>query len=284
MVRNNVRMMAVAVCLVGVSCSGAVAPKDPTSGLNAPVSDPKPIEGLWFGSWGGGERDGVGFQPVIAELFIKGADVEMYGFRNVSRLTGTVRFDVNTKQMQITPAAEAGGQPAPKTIDYACEIKGDELTLIDEDKFPISLLKLRVVESPLANTDAEIVEAVGINDAGDLLVTTFNVVRAGRAGTEYFQLQDQKLNAKQATILVVQETRLKQVTVDEARALIRESTPVVVTYRHDDRLSLQQSHELWKEMGSPMPDSDAVQRTFLRILRPGTLVFILSARENVPVP
>jgi len=59
---------------------------------------------------------------------------------------------------------------------------------------------------------------------------------------------------------------------------------VVVTYRHDDRPSPLQLYELWKDMGSPVPDSAAVSQTFARLLRPGTLVFILSARENVPEP
>jgi hypothetical protein len=37
-------------------------------------------------------------------------------------------------------------------------------------------------------------------------------------------------------------------------------------------------------MGAPAPDSDAVVQTFARLLKPGTLIFVLSARENVPVP
>jgi len=70
----------------------------------------------------------------------------------------------------------------------------------------------------------------------------------------------------------------------QASMMACRSTPVVVAYRHDDRPSPHQLHRLWKEMGAPSPDSAAVSRTFSRILRPGTLVFILSARENVPHP
>jgi hypothetical protein len=79
---------------------------------------------------------------------------------------------------------------------------------------------------------------------------------------------------------------LKKVTIDEARKLIRKSTPVAVTYRHDDRppAPIREDSELCKEMGSPLPDSKAVRQTLARILGPGTLVFILSARENVPQP
>jgi hypothetical protein len=277
MVRSNTRMMAFAVCLVAVACSHHAAPEDPPM-------DSKAIEGLWYGSWGGGERDGTVFQPVIAEMLINGDHVEVYGFRNVGTLAGTVRFDASAKQMHITPAPESGRKPTPKAIDYAFEIKGDQLTLIDSDKIPILLERRRVGQNPLANTELELVSATGINDAGDLLVTEFTVLRAGRAGTTYFEPLNRSLKTNQATVLVVQETGLKKITLDEARGLIRESTPVAVAYRHDDRPPPHQFHELWKDTGPPAPDSDAVGQTFSRTLRPGTLVFILSARENVPQP
>jgi hypothetical protein len=85
-------------------------------------------------------------------------------------------------------------------------------------------------------------------------------------------------------VRLVRESGWESVTVDEARKLIRKSTPVVVAYRDGDRASRNQNHTLWKESGSPLPDSEQVWRTFSRILRPGTLVFILSARENVARP
>jgi hypothetical protein len=267
-------MLAVAICLIGVSCPD-VAAQDPPS-------DSKVIEGLWSGSWGGGERDGVVFQPVRAELVIQGDHVEMYGFRNASRLTGTVRLDAGARRMRITPTA--GGLPAPKVIDYTYEIKGDLLTLIDGDAVSTTLQKHRVVQSPLANAQVEFIAATGIDDSGDLLVTEFTVLRAGRSGATYFQPVDRSLKTNQATMLLVQEAGLKKVTVGEARGLIRKSAPVVVTYRRDDRPSPEQFHELWKDTGSPMPDNEVVWQTFARLLRPGTLVFVLSARENVPRP
>jgi hypothetical protein len=284
MMRHNLRMMAMAVCLVGVARSGAVAPDDPAANSSAPVRASKPIEGLWSGSWGGGDRDGVVFQPVIAELFIKGDHVELCGFRNPSRLTGTVRFDAIAKQMHMTPTAEAAGKSAPKTIDFGYEIKGDQLTLFDSDRISITLQKHRALENPPANANLELVAATGINDAGDLLVTEFTVLRVGRTGATYFQPENHSLKTKQSTVLLIQETGLKKVSVDEARGLIRKSMPVAVTYWHDDLPPPHQLHELWKEMGSPAPFSDAVSQTLSRTLRAGTLVFVLSARENAPMP
>jgi hypothetical protein len=59
---------------------------------------------------------------------------------------------------------------------------------------------------------------------------------------------------------------------------------VAVAFRHDDRPAPERWHWLWKVTGAPTSDSDAVRQTLSRTLRPGTLVFILSARENVAVP
>jgi hypothetical protein len=276
MVRTHLRMMFVAVCLVGVSRSDDAAPKDR-------VSDLKAIEGIWSGSWGGGGANGVVFQPVIAELFIQGDYVEMSSFYDVRKLTGTVRLDAIAKQLHITPTAEAGSQPAAKAIDYVYQVKADELTLTGSDRFSITLQRRRVAVKPLGNVQVEFVAAAGIDDTGDLLVTEFTELRAGRSGAAYYQPENRKLKTKRSTVLLAQEAGLRSITVDEARGLIRESTPVVVTYRKDDPPP-PQLHELWKEMGSPRPDSEAVSQTLSRIVRPGTLIFILSSRENVALP
>jgi hypothetical protein len=260
-----------------VACPGDGAPQDPASAA-------KSIEGLWSGAWGGGERDGVVFQPVIAELLIKGDHVELCGFRNLGRLTGTVRLDARTKRMHITPAAGPGGQPKPKAIEFTYEIKADELTLTDTDKVPVSLRRRRVAQNPLANLQVEFLTALGINDAGDLRVIEYRVLRAGQAGATYYEPQDRTLKTKQATVFLAQEVGLKKVTVDEARGLIRKATPVVVTYRRDRQPSPQRSSEFLQDGGPPTPDSEAAQQTLARLLRPGTLVFVLPKSESIPQP
>src|SRR5262245_19663434 len=228
MIPCNKRMTTVAVCLMIVVCAGDAASQDAASAA-------KQIEGLWSGAWGGGQRDGVVFQPVLAEMLIKGDYVEMCGFRNVGRLSGTVRCDATTKKMHITPAAAPGGQPKPKAVEFTYEIKGDELTLTDTDKVPVSLSRRRVAQNPLANVQIEFLTASGFNATGDLLVTEYRVLQAGKTGATYYQPQDRTLNTKQATVLLMQEAGLKKVTVDEARGLIRKATLVAVTYRPDQR-------------------------------------------------
>src|SRR5262249_15937201 len=105
-----------------------------------------------------------------------------------------------------------------------------------------------------------------------------------RAGTTYYRPEGRTLQTNRATVLLVQATGLKQLTVAEARGLLREATPVVVAYRRDDLPAPNRLHELWQDVGPPLPDREAVRGTFARLLRPGTLVFILSARENIPQP
>ena len=267
----------------GTTEEGEELVKQVTAADPGGANDAKGIEGLWYGSWGGGDRNGVVYQPVMAELFVAGDHVELCGFPNVSRLTGSVRFDASAKRMRITPTAVAGGQPA-KAIDYAYQIEADELTLIDSDKSRLTLERQPVVRDPLADVRVDLVAASGINAAGDLLVTEFTMLRAGRAGTAYFRPRSSPLKTRQAAVFLVEEAGLKKVTIAEARGLIREATPVVVTYRRDDELPRRGFHRLWSEAGKPVPDSEAVLRTFSRVLRPGTLVFVLSARENVVAP
>ena len=105
MFRANLRMTAIVVSILSVTLSGTVALEDP-------AADSKAIEGLWFGSWGGGPVGGVVFQPVLAEMFIRGNRVEMVGFPAVGRRTGNIRVDARARRVVLTPDSEAGGYQA----------------------------------------------------------------------------------------------------------------------------------------------------------------------------
>lgn len=275
------RVAAIAVCVVCISRADDAVPKE------AP-GDSKPIEGLWQGSWGGGGADGVMMQPVVAELFVHGDKVELCQFPKVGSLTGTIRVDTSAKKMRVSPRANAADQLAPKPIEYTYEIKGEQLTLTssDNDKASVSFGRCRMARDALANARVELVAATGINAEGDLLVTRFTVLRSDRAGATYFHPHDGKLKTKQATVLLVQKARLKDISVGEARALIGEPMLVVIACRPDDRRPPQGffGGELFRDIGPPMPDNDSVIKTFSSVLRPGTLVFIVSARENAVLP
>jgi len=257
---------------------------EPKKATQNPGSDSKLFEGLWAGSWGGGEAGGVVFQPVMAEMLIDGDHVELAGFPELNRLVGTVRFDAGAKRMQITPAVAAGDESKPEAIEFSYELEADELTLTGSDKSSVSLSRIPLAHNPSANVQVEFVTADAINEAGELLVTDFNPIRAGRRGTTFFRPSKRSLDTKQATVLLAQETGCKPMTLDEARERIHESTPVVLTYRPENRPLPDPSHALWQELYSPLPDSEAVRQTLAQILRPGTIVFVLPASERVPSP
>ncbi|MGA2500686.1 MAG: hypothetical protein ABSH20_23355 [Tepidisphaeraceae bacterium] len=219
----------------------------------------------------------------MAELLIKENRVEVRSFPEIPDLSGTIRVDAQAKQMHSTPAAEPGRPPA-EVIVYGYEVTDDRLTLTDKGRRRIDFQRHGVVDAALANVAIELVAAAGINDAGDLRVTKFNWLRAGQVGQTFLEPREEKLKTRQAKILLVEEAGLKEITLDQARRLIHGSTPVAVAWRHEDRPTGDPLYKLWSGAGEPAPDSGAVLRTFARMLRTGTLVFILSARENVPVP
>ncbi|MGC3967539.1 MAG: hypothetical protein QM775_09265 [Pirellulales bacterium] len=224
------------------------------------------------------------FQPVTAELLIQGERAELLGFPEINRVEGTVRFDARAKTLQIIPMVDASGGRTTKPVEFSYEPQDDRLTLLGGDGPVISFSRRRVIERPTAGAQAEFVSAAGINDAGELLVTDLTELRTGRSGASFFEPRERTLKMSQGRILLVKDVGVKEVHVAEARRLLGPSTPVVVTYRHDERPQGEQSDRLWSDIGSPQPDGEAVGRMLERLLKPGTLVFILSAGENAPRP
>jgi hypothetical protein len=271
MLRSFLPMLVGAICFGGDSSFNDQAANDPAPEATA-------IEGLWSGFWGGWIHGEPAYRPETAELFIQGDYVELLNFPGVKKLTGSVRFDASAGQMHITPLPEAGAK-TPKTIVFTYEVMANRLKLTAGNA-SVTLEKYPVARDPLADARVEFVTATGINGAGDLLVVEYTVFGVGQGKATYFQPEKRCLKTKQGTVLLMQETGWKKVTVDEARQLIREATPVVVAYLHDECPPGNPSDTLRKGMGPARPDSEAVARTFARVLRPGTLVFVLSLREN----
>ena len=157
---------------------------------------------------------------------------------------------------------------------YSYEIKGDHLTLTGSDKQGISLYRMRF--GPLGDVKTMFLAAVGVNEAGDLLVAAFVARRASRSGP-ITPDGTSPLKLKHAVVFLTQDRGVKTASLDDVRRLIREPTPVVVVFRPDDHPSPVTSYRRWHEA-----DSEAVGRTLSRFVRPGTLVFVLPESENVP--
>jgi hypothetical protein len=265
-------MGSLCVCLC-ISLMSPIPTDDPAKGRD--------LDGLWTGSWGGGERGGVVFQPVLAELFIHGNQVELAGFPAFDRLAGNVHVDPATKQLRIT---HKDGPNGKQPIEIRYELRGDALTLTDSNQRSTILHRLVTPRQPFADARAVLVTSGGINEAGQLVMTEYSLLQAGREGATYYRPGFQSRSLKDAVIYRVGEKELHKLTVEDAGRAARNGTPIVVAYRLETGAVPVQFHRLWKDVGPPQPDSAAVGQTFLRLLRPGTLVFILTASESVPRP
>jgi hypothetical protein len=139
-------MQIFALCLTTIAYSYAQSKNS--------SKDEQVVQGLWVGSYGGGQRDGVTFQPAIAEVFIQGNHIEVYGYP--STVIGVFRLDRKAKQMKVTASDETGGKSAAKSLSYDYQVEGDELTITDSGKPSITFQRRNAVQDPLANQGGQI--------------------------------------------------------------------------------------------------------------------------------
>lgn len=247
------------------------------------TADARSLEGLWSGSWGGGNANGAVMQPVLAEMFLREGFVELSGFPRVGDAAGTARYDENAGTLQITPLKEFPDQE-PKVFTLTCRLDGDTLKLTTADNVAVTLLRRPVERRPLANVEVEFVAARGISAAGELLLTRYTVLRVGESFARYFRPSEGSVDTRQATVFQVGEVGLKKITIDEARGKIRAPTLVALAFHHEQRPLAGDGDRLGKSAGPLPPDSVEVTRTLARMLRPGTLLFIVEHSEKIPKP
>ena len=276
MFRHRVFLMVLCLCLPFLLSAEEQKTKPPEDDL-------KPLQGLWKGSWGGGQGDGVIFQPVLSRIGINGDRVECRGLPFESDGSGTISVSKKgeDKSLQFSYTVKADGQVQKKTVDVPYTVKGDALTLTFRENGECRLLRVTVQQQPLANASVECVLATGINDSDDLLITRYSVLNAAKIEAKYYEPHNQAIPTKDAAIFHVQEGELKKVTVDQARRLLNKQTPVVLTYREDQKA---QPSEIWQDTGSAPPDSEPVCKTFAQTLKTETLVFVFSSKSAMIVP
>ena len=247
-----------------------------------PADDSPNFEGLWSGSWGGGQRGDVVFQPVLAEMVVQGDQLELRHFRNAERDRGRFQLDRAARRIRISLETETKS-PA-RIIEFQYQWNGDKLTLTDNDQVSVSLSRQPVQKDAHANVAVQLVLANGIKEAGELAITEFTVLQSKGVAVTVHQPVHRSLSTKNSVVLQLQETGIKKITLDEARGLLSAPTPVVITYRNARNSGAYQSHELWTDQGSVLPESEAALRTYARLLRPGTLIFVLPEEASVHVP
>lgn len=249
---------------------------------NKPTDDLPSLEGLWSGSWGGGQRDGVVFQPVLAEMVVQGDQLELRHFRNADRDRGRFQLDRATRRIRVSLETEK--KSPPRIIEFQYQWNGDTLTLTDNDQVSVGLARQPVQQNAHANVAVQLVLASGITKSGDLSITEFTVLQSKGVAVTAHQPVHRSLSMKDSVVLQLQEAGVKKITLDEARGLLSAPTPVVIAYRNAKSTEAYQSRELWTNLGSVLPDSEAALRTYARLLRPGTLIFVLPEEASVPVP
>lgn len=240
------------------------------------------FEGIWSGSWGGGQQGDVVFQPVLAELIIVRDHAEFHGFPNLNNPSGKVRFDAQNQRMHFIPMPRAG-QPAAEEIQFTYKFKDDQLTLVTKKKASVTLRRESAVGRPAINTRLEIFPTAKIDDSGKLNLDRFAVLQVADSPASFLGPVRRTLKIDESTIGVIEESGWRKITLEQARAMIRAAPPVAVLHKTLNSPPIRQVHKLWKMKGPPPTDSDAVWTTLSRSLRPGTIVFIMQP-EQVPLP
>jgi hypothetical protein len=267
----------VAVLLI---LAGQVQGDDPQP--QSPADDLKQFDGLWSGSWGGGESNGVVFQPVLAEILIEGEKFELFGFHNVDQAWGLIRIDATTKKLKFTTAKTADA--ASKVVEYTYKISAAKLTLIDTENVAIELHKIPLDDKPSAKVRLDILIAEGINEEGHLLTTEQSAVKVARSSSIRYQASTVARKIDPAGIFVTEDSGMKKISLNEARKLLKPSTPIAMAYRETDEQMLKWDIGLRHFQGSAKPESEAGLRTLARSLRLGTLVFVVSELQATPEP
>ena len=96
---------------------------------DAEAGDLKALYGFWRGSWGGGENDGVVFQPVKAELYV-GKDRAVWKGLPMRNGTGAIRLSGDSpRKGRFTYSTLPKGKPREKAVGFTYAIKGDTVTL-----------------------------------------------------------------------------------------------------------------------------------------------------------
>jgi hypothetical protein len=238
-------------------------------------------QGVWIGSWGGGMRDGVVFQPVIAELAIRGEQIGTRGFPGGSDVQGTFRIDKSAGKLVIRPQVEKPAAPASE-VAYRYELTDQQLTLTTADKKSITFLKEGVTDAS-ANVSLALVFA-SLSEDGHLIFTEYRrFTTRGTPGT-FYQPSERKLNGKSAVIFVAEQSTMKWLSLAEAQKLTAQPALTAIAFRPQDKSRPHFVHPRWNDLGPVPADADAAVATVARALRPGTLLFVFPFEESVPQP
>lgn len=276
MPRKTSWLMLLGICVASVAMADDPQAKPVDAELAA-------IQGLWEGSWGGGNRNGVIFQPVIAKLAIHGNRVEWWGLPQTGDGLGTIRLsrDDKSKTLRLTAAVKPGDASPGEVTQFSYAVKEDSLTLAVGEARECSFSRVAVSSPPRASVAVELVIAEGINDSGNLQIMRTRSRHVASLNAEYFEPERLNYSINDASIFRLEKRELKKLTVDQVRPLLQKPTPVALSFRHSRELPLQRPDERTRHLGAAQPDSEPGLAMLKSLLADGTLVFVLPP-EQVP--
>lgn len=239
------------------------------------------VQGLWEGAWGGGQLDGVVFQPVIAKLAVHGNRAQWWGLPQTGDDHGTISLskDAKGKTLRLTSAAKPDDAAQGDVASFSYLVNGTKLTLAVGEGRECSLARIAVASPPLANVAVEFVTAEQIDKSGNLRITRLQSRRVASLKVEYFEPQSLNYSTKDASVFRIEKRELKQITIDQARQLLNKPTPIVLTFRNDTSPPDQPG----QDPIAAQPDSEPSHAMLKSLLGDGTLVFVLPP-ERVPAP
>lgn len=243
------------------------------------------VQGLWEGAWGGGQRNGVVFQPVIARLAIHGNRAEWWDLPQAENGQGTINLskDAKGKTLRLTSAVKPNGPAQGDAVDFSYLVNGTKLTLAVGEGRECSFTRIAVASPPLANVAVEFVMAEEIDKSGNLRITRLRSRHVASLKVDYFEPQSLNYSTNDASVFRVEKRELKKMTVDQARQLLSKPTPVVLTFRQNTSKPPQPEE---RGQGQPSAQSDCEPglAMFKSLLAEGTLVFVLPPEQRVPAP
>lgn len=249
---------------------------------NLERQDVKRLEGIWAGSWGGGESDGRILQPVLAKMVLGDGKIELAGFPGVGQAWGLVRVDAAAKAIKITTAKTE--LSASKVLEYRYRFTDQTLEITDGQNPSLTLIKRQLERNPSVDIRIELMSADGINEQGDLMVTQFTELKFGRFARTDHESSRLTLKTKGGEVFLVENTEMKKLSIDVARKQLKPATVVGVAFQVQRGPMAVPGIAEEVRLGPPRPEGEAGLKTIAKALRPGTFVFILPSQSLVAEP
>lgn len=255
-----------------------------------PTCQSKPhesIHGLWRGSWGGGETDdGVVYQPVVAELFVAKNLAAWQGLP-LKDGKGTVKLAPQSESLrgQFVFANDPSRDRSLPSVPFTYEIAANRLQIrFGEDRQAISLQRIPIDDRPNASLQLSFETARGIDQKGNLLLTTYAAYRVGEEGPEVASPMRRRVSLQQARIYRIEENAVQRTDLETARSLLQAPTSVTIAATSKRSRNPRADFNLFKKYPALLPDSEPGLKTLQQRLRPGTLVFVIPAEQLRVVP